>query len=322
VNNISFTVGRREIFGLIGESGSGKSVTARSILRLLPHVQTSGTIRFRGRDLLREPEPCMQDIRGRQIAMVSQDPLSSLNPVFTIGEQLTDAAVWTRLLPKSRSRVPSRGSWPARRLLRNAARSLVLDMMDRVRLPDPASLLKKYPHELSGGMRQRVLIAMAMLSAPDLLIADEPTTALDLSIQAQLLNLMRGLVDSDDTAIVYISHDLSVVAQLCDRVAVMYAGSIVELASALDLFRRPLHPYTRALLAALSPDASAEAQAEPGGGLNLGSLKAGCTSAPTRPITVGTCFEVRPRWLEIEPGHFVLCECTDGNEHAADGHSS
>jgi oligopeptide/dipeptide ABC transporter ATP-binding protein len=312
VNGISFVVERGEVFGLIGESGSGKSVTARSILRVLPNVNISGKIWFEGRDLLSETDPWMQRVRGRRIAMISQDPLSSLNPVFTIGDQLVDAAVWARMPVEERdgSAVVG-GILGGSRRLRPAARQHVIDLLRKVHLPAPEALLSKYPHELSGGMRQRVLIAMAMIGGPDLLIADEPTTALDVSIQAQLLNLLRALVDSGEITIMYISHDLSVVAQLCNRVAVMYAGNLVEMATTSVLFRRPLHPYTRALLAALSPERIYQTETVRDDGLNLAVRTPGCSFAPRCPIAVPLCVEAPPRWLEFEPGHMVLCERTD-----------
>jgi peptide/nickel transport system ATP-binding protein len=313
VNGISFTIDTHEIFGLIGESGSGKSVTARAILRVLPAAQIAGHIRFQGIDMLEAREPEMRRIRGRRIAMISQDPLSSLNPVFTIGEQLIDALIWSRFLAENgdharQTGVPSRSG---RRRLRADARRWAIELLRRVHLPSPEAFLSKYPHELSGGMRQRVLIAMAMTSGPDLLIADEPTTALDVSIQAQFLNLLRELVDTEGISVLYISHDLSVVAQLCDRVAVMYGGHLMEVATAAALFRHPRHPYTRTLLAALTLDEASRALAVRGEAPDLRHPPAGCAFAPRCPIAVSSCFDRRPPLLEPAPAHVVLCDRTE-----------
>ncbi|NBX28928.1 ABC transporter ATP-binding protein, partial [bacterium] len=238
VDGVSLSIERGSTLGLVGESGCGKSVTAMSILRLVaaPGVIESGQILLArdggADDLVRLPEPALRKVRGGRVGMIFQEPMTSLNPVFTIGDQVAEVV---RL---------HRGA------SREAARARALEMLRLVRLADPERRLDEYPHQLSGGMRQRVMIAMALACEPDLVIADEPTTALDVTIQAQVLDLLADLRRRLGTAILLITHDLGVVAETCDEVAVMYAGRIVERASAATLFARPLHPYTIGLLAA------------------------------------------------------------------------
>lgn len=233
VDDISFAVAQGETVGLVGESGCGKSVTAMSIMRLLPAPPAkvlSGQIRFDGRNLIDLDERSMRDLRGNHIGMIFQEPMTSLNPTYTVGFQLREAL---RLhLPLSRA----------------AADKRVLDLLDMVGIGAAERRMRQYPHELSGGLRQRVMIAMAIACEPKLIIADEPTTALDVTIQAQILDLLRDLRANLDTAILMITHDLGVVAEFCERVLVMYAGRVVEQADVLTLFREPLHPYTQGLL--------------------------------------------------------------------------
>jgi peptide/nickel transport system ATP-binding protein len=235
VDGVSFTVDTGETLGLVGESGSGKSVTSLAIMGLLPRrgVRVGGTVTFDGRPLLRLSQDDLRDLRGREMAMVFQDPLSSLNPVVPIGTQITEVLVRHRDLAGSEAR-------------REAAR-----LLDLVGIPDPQRRLREYPHQLSGGMRQRALVAMAVACRPRLLIADEPTTALDVTIQAQILELLKELVRDQGTALMLITHDLGVVAGLCDRVNVMYSGRIVEQAARRTLFVEPRHPYTTGLLASI-----------------------------------------------------------------------
>ena len=235
VDEVSFDIRPGEHLGLVGESGSGKSVTSLAVMGLLPKrgVQVAGEIEYAGRDLLTLGRKAMASIRGREIAMVFQDPMTSLNPVVTIGVQLSEVLIQHFSLSKSE------------------ARTRAGDLLARVGIPDPASRLRSYPHEMSGGMRQRVLIAMALACEPRLLIADEPTTALDVTIQAQVLELLKDLVADTDAALLLITHDLGVVAGLCDRVNVMYSGRIVESAERHDLFGQPRHPYTGGLLASV-----------------------------------------------------------------------
>ena len=233
VNNISFEIAPGETLGLVGESGSGKSATSLALLRLLPpSAKLSGSLRFADRDLLAETESAMRRIRGREIAMIFQEPMTALNPVMKIGSQIAEAIV---------AHNP--------RLSRQEVRTRTLAALNEVALPEPERRLANYPHQFSGGQRQRILIAIALANRPRLLIADEPTTALDVTVQAQILALLRGLQASHNLAMLFISHDLAVVSQIAHRVAVMQRGSIVEQADAAELFRAPQHPYTRQLLA-------------------------------------------------------------------------
>jgi peptide/nickel transport system ATP-binding protein len=235
VAGVSFALARGRTLGIVGESGCGKSVTALAIMRLLPrpNVQISGAVLFEGRDLGQLSERTMQDLRGNRLAMIFQEPMTSLNPSFTVGDQIGEALQRHRGLSAS------------------GARRAAIGMLERVRMPSPQVRVDEYPHKLSGGMRQRVMIAMALACAPALLIADEPTTALDVTIQAQILELLAKLREETGTAVILITHDLGVVAETCDEVAVMYAGEIVELAPAEDLFEAPQHPYTVGLLGSI-----------------------------------------------------------------------
>jgi oligopeptide transport system ATP-binding protein len=232
VEDVSFTIRRGSTLALVGESGSGKSVTSLSIMRLIqePGKVVSGEILFNGRDLLKLNGREMRRLRGSEIAMIFQDPMTSLNPVYTVGDQIAEAVMLHERLPRKQA-------W-----------AKAVEMMNRVRIPDSARRAKDYPYQLSGGMRQRVMIAMALSCNPELLIADEPTTALDVTIQAEILELLRGLRKELDLSILLITHDLGVVAETADRVAVMYAGRIVEDANVRDIFNSPRHPYTEGLL--------------------------------------------------------------------------
>jgi oligopeptide/dipeptide ABC transporter ATP-binding protein len=297
VDGIDFHVDRGEIMGLVGESGCGKSVTSLSILRLVanPGRIEAGEVLFDGTDLLKVSGEAMRRIRGDRISMIFQQPQSSLNPVWDVGTQIAEVLQLHRGMKKG------------------PAKDRALELLRMVGIPDPARRLKAFPHELSGGMAQRVMIAMALACEPELLIADEPTTALDVTIQAQILDLMRNLRDETGTAIILITHDLGVVAEMCDRVAVMYAGEIVEQSDVTTLFRRPAHPYTRGLIGSIPVVGAVkdELSVIPGNVPNLIDLPKGCRFAP-RCLTrieedVSLATEVHPQLLPIEPGHDVRC---------------
>ena len=297
VDGIDFHVDRGEIMGLVGESGCGKSVTSLSIMRLVakPGRIDAGEILFDGEDLLKLPGDRMRRIRGNRISMIFQQPTSSLNPVWDVGTQIEEVLRIHRGMKGS------------------AATARALELLKMVGIPDPERRLKAYPHEMSGGMAQRIMIAMALACEPELLIADEPTTALDVTIQAQILDLMRNLRDETGTAIVLITHDLGVVAEMCDRVAVMYAGEIVEQTDVTTLFRKPLHPYTQGLIGSIPVvgDVKEELAVIPGNVPNLIDLPVGCRFAP-RCMTriqenVDLALELHPELRPIGPEHSVRC---------------
>ncbi len=297
VDGIDFEVDRGEIMGLVGESGCGKSVTSLSIMRLVarPGRIESGSIMFDGQDLLTLGDDAMRRLRGDRISMIFQQPTSSLNPVWDVGRQIAEVLELHR------------------KMSGKAARARALDLLRMVGIPDPERRLKAYPHEMSGGMAQRVMIAMALACEPELLIADEPTTALDVTIQAQILDLMRTLRDETGTAIILITHDLGVVAEMCDRVAVMYAGEIVERTDVVSLFREPLHPYTRGLIGSIPVvgDVHDELAVIPGNVPNLIDLPKGCRFAP-RCVSrveehVDIATEVHPALLPLGTAHDVRC---------------
>lgn len=298
VDGVSFRVYPGEVLGLVGESGCGKSVTSLSILRLLdaPGKIVGGEIWFEGRDLLRLSEHEMTQVRGNQISMVFQQPVTSLNPVFNIGSQIAE------VIMIHNPNVKKAEAW------REAVNLLRL-----VGVPDPERRAYAYPHELSGGQAQRVMIAMALALRPKLLIADEPTTALDVTIQAQILDLLRGLRSQFNTAVILITHDLGVVAEMADRVAVMYAGKIVEEAGVQELFANPLHPYTRGLIASVPVLGRVRDYLEtiPGNVPNLIDLPPGCRFAPRcqarLDYQLDICTQEEPELIEIAPGHKVRC---------------
>jgi oligopeptide/dipeptide ABC transporter ATP-binding protein len=297
VDGIDFHVDRGEIMGLVGESGCGKSVTSLSIMRLVakPGRIEGGQVVFDGQDLLTLSGDQMRRIRGERISMVFQQPQSSLNPVWDVGHQIAEVLEIHRGMK------------------RGPARNRAVELLRMVGIPDPARRLDAFPHELSGGMAQRVMIAMALACEPELLIADEPTTALDVTIQAQILDLMRNLRDETGTAIILITHDLGVVAEMCDRVAVMYAGEIVEQTDVTTLFRRPKHPYTQGLIGSIPVVGAVkdELAVIPGNVPNLIDLPKGCRFAP-RCLTrieqdVALATEVHPELLPVATGHDVRC---------------
>jgi peptide/nickel transport system ATP-binding protein len=305
VDGIDFHVDRGEIMGLVGESGCGKSVTSLSIMRLVasPGRIDAGEVIFDGTDLLTVSTEAMREIRGDRISMVFQQPTSSLNPVWEVGRQIEEVL-----------RIH-------RNLKGKVAEARTLELLRMVGIPDPQRRLKAFPHELSGGMAQRVMIAMALACEPELLIADEPTTALDVTIQAQILDLIRNLRDETGTAIVLITHDLGVVAEMCDRVAVMYAGEIVEQTDVTTLFRDPLHPYTRGLIGSIPVVGAVkdELAVIPGNVPNLIDLPKGCRFAP-RCVTrveedIPNSLDVHPELRPITGDHDVRC----WRYHALDG---
>jgi oligopeptide/dipeptide ABC transporter ATP-binding protein len=292
VTDVSFEIRRGETLGLVGESGSGKSLTAYSILRLVPPPGriTSGRLRFEGHDLGTLPEREMRHVRGARIALIFQEPMSALNPVLTIGYQIAEAMV-----------VHGLGTW-------RQARARAVDLLASVRVPDPERRAREYPHQLSGGQRQRVLIAIALACRPALLIADEPTTALDVTIQAQVLDLLRTLKRELDLSLLLITHDLGVIAQTADRVAVMYAGRIVEQGNVREVFHAPHHPYTRGLLASL-PGATAGARlpAIEGSVPALGATGGGCAFAPRCPRRFTPCDLHVPPSIALGADRSVRC---------------
>ncbi len=297
VDGIDFHVDRGEIMGLVGESGCGKSVTSLSVLRLIsaPGSIDAGEVIFDGQDLLKLPSEDMRKIRGDRISMIFQQPTSSLNPVWDVGRQIEEVLRIHRGMKGK------------------AAHGRALELMRMVGIPDPERRLKAFPHEMSGGMAQRVMIAMALACEPELLIADEPTTALDVTIQAQILDLMRNLRDETGTAIILITHDLGVVAEMCDRVAVMYAGEIVEETDVTSLYRRPYHPYTRGLIGSIPVvgDVKDQLAVIPGNVPNLIDLPTGCRFAPrcTTRIeeNVVLATELHPELRPVGGDHRVRC---------------
>ena len=294
ITDVCLSLDEGEVLGIVGESGSGKSVTAKNIMRLLPSPPASvlgGEIVLDGEPILALREKQMQRIRGNKVSMIFQEPMTSLNPVFTCGDQIMEAV----LLHQDVSRAE--------------ARRRAVEMLDMVGIPMPQQRMKAYPHELSGGMRQRVMIAMALCCHPKLLIADEPTTALDPTIQAQILELLKKLRRDTNMAILYITHDLSVVARLCDRVAVMYAGMVQEIAEVHELYKDPRHPYTLGLMQAMPRmgDDKKRLYNIPGTVPHFTQMPAGCHFAPRCPCASPECETVCPDMTEVAPGHVVRC---------------
>jgi peptide/nickel transport system ATP-binding protein len=296
VDDVSFEIRAGETLGLVGESGSGKSVTALSIMRLVqpPGRIASGRIRFKGQDLLTLDERRMREVRGAGISLIFQEPMTALNPVFTIGDQVAETLI-----------VHGRAS-------RRAARAQAVDLLTAVRIPDAASRVRDYPHQLSGGLRQRVLIAMALACRPALVVADEPTTALDVTIQAQILELLRDLKQSFNVSLLLITHDLGVVAETADRVAVMYAGRIVESGPVRAIFRTPQHPYTRGLLASIPGGAPGQPlRAIDGSVPLLGKLPPGCAFTPRCPDRFERCPTAPPPDYTVGPDQLAKCYLHD-----------
>lgn len=294
VDDVSFNLHKGESLGIVGESGSGKSVTALSIMRLIqdpPGKIVSGEVRYRGEDLLKKKESDMREIRGNKISMIFQDPMTSLNPVFTIGDQIMEAIILHQKLDKA------------------SARKKAIEMLELVRIPEANKRVDEYPHQFSGGMRQRVMIAMALSCNPEILIADEPTTALDVTIQAQILDLIKQLQKELGMSLILITHDMGVVAETCHNVLVMYAGKVVEYADVKTIFKKPAHPYTIGLLESVPRlDIRKERlKAIEGQPPDLISLPNYCYYAERCPYRTSECFEQIPELIEVEPGHYSRC---------------
>jgi peptide/nickel transport system ATP-binding protein/oligopeptide transport system ATP-binding protein len=294
IDDVSFSVDEGEVLGIVGESGSGKSVTALTIMGLLPQPPAriaAGSIRFAGKDITRLSDTAMQKIRGPGIAMVFQEPMTSLNPVFTIGDQITETL-------RAHERLPPR-----------VQRERAIAMLDKVGIPSASRRMDDYPHQLSGGQRQRVMIAIALCCNPRLLIADEPTTALDVTIQAQILDLLLDLRDEFRMAVIVITHNMGVVAETADRVMVMYAGRVIEQAPVSGIFDQPLHPYTRGLLSCV-PSLEQETErltAIPGTLPEPARRPPGCRFAPRCDLAIDACSEGLPELRPLAPAHDVAC---------------
>lgn len=307
VDHVDFYIKPGEILGVVGESGCGKSVTSLSIMGLVPPPGkvVSGHIRFKGEELTKASERRMRQIRGNEIAMIFQEPMTSLNPVFTIGYQLIEGIRLHKNISKKK------------------ARQQAIDILKLVGMPRAERVIDEYPHQLSGGMRQRVMIAMAMACEPEILIADEPTTALDVTIQAQILDLMKKLNEGLKTSILLITHDLGVVAEICDRIVVMYAGKIVEEGTTRTIFKNPQHPYTEGLIQSV-PDMRAKKDrlySIPGNVPKPGTVQRGCHFAPRCRYAFDRCTIEDPQLFETEDGHQVRCflhEKSRGSEHERD----
>lgn len=295
IDGVSFYVCRGEMVGIVGESGCGKSVTSQSIMRLYDEkeeVSYSGTVRFEGENLMEIPYKEMDKIRGNRIAMIFQDALSSLNPVYTVGNQVVEAIC-------IHQNVEKKEAWQK-----------AVEMLMKVGISEPEKRMRQYPHELSGGMRQRVMIAIALCCKPDLLIADEPTTALDVTVQAQIMDLIQQLKEEENMGVIIITHDMAVVAENCDRVIVMYLGQMVEEASVTDIFEHPLHPYTVGLIQSI-PQMTTDSEQElfmiKGSLPLLTQIKKGCRFASRCPYATDKCREEEPELQKTGENHSVRC---------------
>ena len=294
VRGVDFTLAKGETLAIVGESGSGKSVTSNALMRLIPQPAgryEDGQILFEGKDLLKLSEREMESIRGNEIAMIFQDPMTALNPTMRVGKQIMEVILTHK-----------------KGVSKEAAKQRSIELLAEVGIPDPERRFKQYPHEFSGGMRQRVVIAIALAAEPKILIADEPTTALDVTIQAQILELMKKIQEKNGNAIIFITHDLGVVANVADRVAVMYAGQIVEYGSSHDIFYNPKHPYTWGLLGSM-PDLDSEDSEElytiPGAPPNLINPPVGDAFAPRNPYALAIDYKAEPPFYEVSPGHYA-----------------
>ena len=305
VRDVSFSLAAGSVLGLVGESGSGKSVTSLAILRLLPpQARIRGSIQFRGQELLPLPELQMRAIRGAGISMIFQEPMTALNPVMRVGDQVAEAVL---AHPAPQGRTSKAEAW-----------GRAVEALKTVAIPDPDRRARDYPHQLSGGQRQRVMIAMAIVNRPSLLIADEPTTALDVTIQEQVLDLLAELREKFSLAMLFISHDLAVVSRVSAHIGVMYAGSLVEMGNTAEVFRRPMHPYTRGLLHSVptlrtprdQPLQTIEGSVPP-----IQALPPGCTFEPRCSLRIPRCAEALPPLVEVAPGHLARCPVLAAEVH-------
>ena len=293
VNGTTFALQPGKVLTILGESGSGKSVTLRSLVRLLPRANTrvTGEVRLKGMDLYQLPEADVQNLRGRLVAMIFQEPMTALDPVYTVGEQIVETLVRHQ------------------QMARQQARNRALELLELVQIPSPKRQLRSYPHEISGGMRQRAMIAIALACNPELLLADEPTTALDVTVQAQILYLLRELQTRLHMAVIFVTHDLGVAAEVADDIAVMYAGQIVEYGSARQVLKQPAHPYTRGLMNATVHRGQKGRQLIPipGQPPDLTRLPPGCSFAPRCPSVQARCLEAFPDAYPLASGHMARC---------------
>jgi len=305
VREVSFSIAPGEVLGLVGESGSGKSVSSLAVLRLLPpQAKVRGRITFCGEDMLALSEDRMRAIRGAGISMIFQEPMTALNPVMRIGDQVAEAVL---AHPELAAR---HGNGAGRAVTKAEAWRLAVEALRTVAIPEPELRARDYPHQLSGGQRQRVMIAMAIVNRPQLLIADEPTTALDVTIQAQVLDLLNELRQKFSLAMLFVSHDLAVVSQVSHRIAVMYAGSLVEMGPAREVFQEAVHPYTRGLLHSvptLRSDRSQPLRTIEGSVPPVASPPPGCAFEPRCEWRLPSCSQALPSLVEVSPGHFARC---------------
>ncbi len=291
VHNVSLSLEKGKVLGIVGESGCGKTVTAMSVLKLLASnsVIESGEVIFNGQNILEINDKQMQQIRGSKIALIPQDPLTSLNPLYTVGDQLIETIKFHRNINTKK------------------AREIAIKALDDVKIPEAESRIKEYPHQFSGGMSQRVLIAMALCCNPEIIIADEPTTALDVTVQAQILDLIKEIQRERHTSLIFITHDLGIVKEFCDNVAVMYAGRVVEYADVNELFSNPLHPYTKGLFESLPAPDKEELKVIPGQPPSITENIPGCTFHPRCPYRMDACDKEEPQLKARDKGHLVSC---------------
>ncbi len=291
VENLSFDINRGEVFGLVGESGCGKSMTALAVMGLLPTAAriVKGEIVFENKNLVGQPDSVLRTIRGNRVAMIFQEPMTSLNPVFTVGFQIAELLMTHKGLSK------------------RAGMDMAVDLLGKVKVPSPELRVHQYPHQMSGGMRQRVMIAMALACEPAFIIADEPTTALDVTIQAQILELLEELRESTGTSMLFITHDLGLVSEISDRLTVMYAGAAMEQSEASRVFSRPGHPYTRGLLDSLPVERGRRLRPIPGTVPTAENFPPGCRFSPRCAFRIEACDKAEPELRELQAGHWIRC---------------